>query len=146
MKNDSKKKWFFQYILGDCFCFRHISFKIFGKGSLEFRRIITERAQFRRAPTSKMADAMCVLAREMNSEFSIWMRRNFDSSMPVAVGASSLSSLVTPDALENAAKEVDRQIAGDRQYPELAEQINVSQGKEVPLRSSSGYVKEIFFT
>lgn len=55
------------------------------------------------------------------------MRRNFDSSMPVAVGASSLSSLVTPDALENAAKEVDRQIAGDRQYPELAEQINVSQ-------------------
>ena len=74
------------------------------------------------------------------------MRRNFDSSMPVAVGASSLSSLVTPDALENAAKEVDRQIAGDRQYPELAEQINVSQGKEVPLRSSSGYVKEIFFT
>ena len=73
------------------------------------------------------------------------MRRNFDSSMPVAVGASSLSSLVTPDALENAAKEVDRQIAGDRQYPELAEQINVSQGKDVPLRSSSGYVKEIFF-
>ncbi|XP_074610935.1 nuclear pore complex protein Nup155-like [Acropora palmata] len=56
------------------------------------------------------------------------MRRNIVSSMPVAIGTSSLNSLVTPEALENAAKEVDRQITGDRQYPELAEQINVSQG------------------
>ena len=51
--------------------------------------------------------------------------------MPVAVGTSSLGSLVTPEALENAAKEVDRQLTADRQYLELAEQINVnaSQGK-----------------
>ena len=48
--------------------------------------------------------------------------------MPVAVTASSLSSLVTPEGLENAAKEVDRQLTADRQYPELAEQINASQG------------------
>lgn len=49
--------------------------------------------------------------------------------MSVAVGASSLSSLVTPEALENAAKEVDRQLAADRQFPELSEQINASQSK-----------------
>ena len=67
------------------------------------------------------------------------------SSMPVAIGTSSLNSLVTPEALENAAKEVDRQITGDRQYPELAEQINVSQGKvNVPLQDSSSNVKEKF--
>lgn len=71
------------------------------------------------------------------------MRRNFVSSMPVAIGKSSLNSLVTPEALENAAKEVDRQMNGDRQYPELAEQINVSQGRvHVPLQNSSGYVKK----
>ena len=48
--------------------------------------------------------------------------------MPIAVGTSSLDSLVTPEGLENAAKEVDRQLTADRQYPELAEQINASQG------------------
>ena len=48
--------------------------------------------------------------------------------MPIAVGTSSLNSLVTPEGLENAAKEVDRQLTADRQYPELAEQINASQG------------------
>ncbi|KAM7443523.1 hypothetical protein ABFA07_007737 [Porites harrisoni] len=47
--------------------------------------------------------------------------------MPVAVGTSALSSLVTPEGLENAAREVDRQLQADRQYPELAEQINASQ-------------------
>lgn len=45
------------------------------------------------------------------------------------MGASSLSSPVTPEALENAAKEVDRQLAADRQFPELSEQINASQSK-----------------
>lgn len=49
--------------------------------------------------------------------------------MSVAVGASSLSSSVTPEALESAAKEVDRQLAADRQFPELSEQINASQSK-----------------
>ena len=49
--------------------------------------------------------------------------------MSVTVGASSLSSPVTPEALENAAKEVDRQLAADRQFPELSEQINASQSK-----------------
>lgn len=47
--------------------------------------------------------------------------------MSVAVGTSSVGSLVTPDDLENAAKEVDRQLAADRQFPELSEQINASQ-------------------
>ncbi len=50
-------------------------------------------------------------------------------SMSVAVAASSLSLPVTPEALENAAKEVDRQLAADRQFPELSEQINASQSK-----------------
>ena len=53
--------------------------------------------------------------------------------MPVAVGTSALSSLVTPEGLENAAREVDRQLHADRQYPELAEQINASQGKLLAL-------------
>lgn len=47
--------------------------------------------------------------------------------MSVAVGTSSVGSLVTPDDLENAAKEIDRQLAADRQFPELSEQINASQ-------------------
>lgn len=51
--------------------------------------------------------------------------------MPVAVGTSSLGSLVTPEALENAAKEVDRQLTADRQYLELAEQINVNASQGV---------------
>lgn len=49
--------------------------------------------------------------------------------MSIAVAASSLGSLVTPEALENTAKEVDRQLAADRQFPELSEQINASQSK-----------------
>ena len=53
--------------------------------------------------------------------------------MPVAVGTSALSSLVTPEGLENVAREVDRQLQADRQYPELAEQINASQGKLLAL-------------
>ena len=47
--------------------------------------------------------------------------------MSVAVVTSSVGSLVTPEVLENAAKEVDRQLAADRQFPELSEQINASQ-------------------
>lgn len=47
--------------------------------------------------------------------------------MSIAVGTSSLGSMVTPEALENAAKEVDRQLAADRQFPELSELINASQ-------------------
>ncbi|PFX30165.1 Nuclear pore complex protein Nup155 [Stylophora pistillata] len=47
--------------------------------------------------------------------------------MSIAVGNSSLGSMVTPEALENAAKEVDRQLAADRQFPELSEQISASQ-------------------
>lgn len=47
--------------------------------------------------------------------------------MSVVVGASSMGSLVTPEVLENAAKEIDRQLAADRQFPELSEQINASQ-------------------
>lgn len=62
-------------------------------------------------------------------KFCVRLKEICHSSMPVAVGTSALNSLVTPEALENAAKEVDRQLAADRQYPELAEQINASQGK-----------------
>lgn len=47
--------------------------------------------------------------------------------MSVAVGTSSVGSLITPEVLENAAKEIDRQLAADRQFPELSEQINASQ-------------------
>ena len=66
--------------------------------------------------------------------------------MPVAVTAGSLSSLVTPEGLENAAKEVDRQLAADRQYPELAEQINASQGTVLVLllRCPSCHVEAVF--
>lgn len=60
-------------------------------------------------------------------KFCVRLKEICHSSMPVAVGTSALNSLVTPEALENAAKEVDRQLAADRQYPELAEQINASQ-------------------
>ena len=63
--------------------------------------------------------------------------------MPVAVGTSALSSLVTPEGLENAAREVDRQLQADRQYPELAEQINASQGK---LALFPGAVLLLYFT
>jgi len=35
--------------------------------------------------------------------------------------------MVTPEVLENAAKEIDRHLAADRQFPELSEQINASQ-------------------
>lgn len=66
---------------------------------------------------------------DRNLEFSVHLNHKSASSMSVAVGASSLSSLVTPEALENAAKEVDRQLAADRQFPELSEQINASQSK-----------------
>ena len=47
--------------------------------------------------------------------------------MSLPVGTSSLGSLVTPEVLENAAKEIDRQLEADRQFPELSEQINASQ-------------------
>ena len=66
---------------------------------------------------------------DLNFEFCAYLRLDLYSRMPVAVGTSSLSSLVTPEALENAAKEVDRQLTADREYPELAEQINASQGR-----------------
>jgi len=47
--------------------------------------------------------------------------------MSLPVGTSSVGSLVTPEVLENAAKEIDRQLETDRQFPELSEQINASQ-------------------
>ena len=46
--------------------------------------------------------------------------------MPVAVGTSSLGVTVTAEALEGAAKEVDRQLNADRQYPEIAQQLGVA--------------------
>ena len=60
-------------------------------------------------------------------KFNVHLNPKSALSMSVTVGASSLSSPVTPEALENAAKEVDRQLAADRQFPELSEQINASQ-------------------
>lgn len=60
-------------------------------------------------------------------ELSLNLSDNPASSMSIAVGTSSLGSMVTPEALENAAKEVDRQLAADRQFPELSELINASQ-------------------
>lgn len=47
--------------------------------------------------------------------------------MSLPVGTSSVGSLVTPEVLENAAKQIDRQLEADRQFPELSEQINASQ-------------------
>lgn len=46
--------------------------------------------------------------------------------MPVAIGASSSTVVVTAEALEDAAKEVDRQLNADRQYPEIADQLRVT--------------------
>ena len=40
-----------------------------------------------------------------------------------------MNAVVTPEALENAAKEVDRHLASDRQFPELSEQISASQSR-----------------
>lgn len=62
-----------------------------------------------------------------NCEFSAQLNQKSALIMSVAVGTSSVGSLVTPDDLENAAKEIDRQLAADRQFPELSEQINASQ-------------------
>ena len=60
-------------------------------------------------------------------ELSLNLSNNPTSSMSIPVGTSSLGSMVTPEALENAAKEVDRQLVADRQFPELSELINASQ-------------------
>lgn len=67
------------------------------------------------------------VANDWNYDFRVHLNQKSALSMSVAVGASSLSSSVTPEALESAAKEVDRQLAADRQFPELSEQINASQ-------------------
>lgn len=55
----------------------------------------------------KMVDVMSVLVCEMNFEFLIWMRWNFDLSMFVVVGVSFFSLFVILDVLENVVKEVD---------------------------------------
>jgi hypothetical protein len=46
--------------------------------------------------------------------------------MPAPVGPNSISPNLPTEALENAAKEVDRQLQADRQYPELASQLRIS--------------------
>lgn len=48
--------------------------------------------------------------------------------MPAVLGSSSISPSMAVESLENAAKEVDRQLQADRQYPELAEQLRISSG------------------
>ena len=50
--------------------------------------------------------------------------------MPVAVRPNSSNVVVTSEALESAAKEIDRQLSNDRQFPDLSEQLRVgSHGK-----------------
>lgn len=48
--------------------------------------------------------------------------------MPAVLGSSSISPTIAVESLENAAKEVDRQLQADRQYPDLAEQLRISSG------------------
>lgn len=92
----------------------------------DYFRSSSECARCCGALTSKMC-AMWEFLDVRNCEFSAQLNQKSALIMSVAVGTSSVGSLVTPDDLENAAKEVDRQLAADRQFPELSEQINASQ-------------------
>ena len=52
--------------------------------------------------------------------------------MPAVLGSNSISPGVAAESLENAAKEVDRQLQADRQYPDLAEQLRISSaGRDI---------------
>ena len=83
-------------------------------------RVIVERSLRKCAPCVSFQD-------DRKCEFSAHLNNKSALIMSVAVVTSSVGSLVTPEVLENAAKEVDRQLAADRQFPELSEQINASQ-------------------
>ena len=57
-------------------------------------------------------------------------------NMPVAVRPTSSNVVVTSEALEKAAKEIDRQLNSDRQFPDLCEQLRVaSHGMHIILLS-----------
>jgi len=50
--------------------------------------------------------------------------------MPILTGTSSANPNALTKGLENAAKEVSRQLQADRQYPDLSSQLRVaSQSK-----------------
>lgn len=46
--------------------------------------------------------------------------------MPTLTGSSPANPNALTEALENAAKEVGRQLQADRQYPDLSSQLRVS--------------------
>ncbi|XP_031566645.1 nuclear pore complex protein Nup155-like [Actinia tenebrosa] len=59
--------------------------------------------------------------------------------MPAVSGNSSISPSIAVESLENAAKEVDRQLQADRQYPDLAEQLRISSGGGVSFSGVNDY-------